>query len=113
MSSSAVEFVKPPKSLLRKVGKAISEYRLIREGDRILLGLSGGKDSLALLHLLHHFQRHAPIKFEFAAVTIDPQADTFDPSPLIPYMESLGIPYPVASTHLDVYKRQVLSSVMR
>ncbi len=91
--SSPHIFVKPPKSLLRAVGKAIGEYDLIREGDRILLGLSGGKDSLSLLHILHHFQRHAPVKFDFAAVTIDPQAGDFDPSPLIPYMESLGIPY--------------------
>ncbi|QLQ32838.1 MAG: tRNA 2-thiocytidine biosynthesis protein TtcA [Candidatus Thiothrix singaporensis] len=102
------EFV-TPKSLLRQVGKAIGEYRLIREGDRILLGLSGGKDSLALLHILNHFQRHAPIRFEFAAVTIDPQSDGFDPTPLIPYMEALGVPYhyvrepivKLAETHMD------------
>lgn len=102
-------FVKPPKSLLRQVGKAIGEYQLIRADDRILLGLSGGKDSLALLHLLRHFQRHAPIRFSFAAVTIDPQSESFDPSPLIPYMEQLGIPYhyvrepivSLAETHMD------------
>lgn len=102
-------FVKPPKSLLRQVGKAIGAYDLIREGDRILLGLSGGKDSLSLLHVLNHFQRHAPIRFEFAAVTIDPQSDSFDPSPLIPYLESLGITYhyirepivSLAESHMD------------
>ncbi len=102
-------FVMPPKSLLRQVGKAIGEYQLIHEGDRILLGLSGGKDSLSLLHILHHFQKHAPIKFEFAAVTIDPQSDSFDPSALIPYLASLGIPYyyvrepivSLAETHMD------------
>lgn len=102
-------FVKPPKSLLRQVGKAIGTYDLIRAGDRILLGLSGGKDSLSLLHVLNHFQRHAPIRFEFAAVTIDPQSDSFDPSPLIPYMETLGIPYhyirepivSLAESHMD------------
>lgn len=66
---------------------------MIHDGDRVLLGLSGGKDSLTLLHLLIHFQRHAPIRFEIGAVTVDPQAESFDPSPLIPYMESLGIPY--------------------
>lgn len=87
------EFIKPPKSLLRSVGRAIAEYQLIRDGDRILLGLSGGKDSLSLLHVLRHFQRHAPIKFEFGAVTIDPQTGTFDPSTLIPYMEDLGVDY--------------------
>lgn len=66
---------------------------MIREGDRILLGLSGGKDSLALLHILHHFQKHAPINFEFAAMTVDPMAGDFDPSPMIPYLKSLGLEY--------------------
>jgi len=102
-------FVKPPKTLLRSVGRAIADYDLIREGDRILLGLSGGKDSLSLLHILHHFQRHAPITFEFAAVTIDPQSDDFDPSPLIPYLEALGVEYhyvrepivDLAEAHMD------------
>lgn len=84
---------KPPKTLIRLTGKAISDYRMIREGDRVLLGLSGGKDSLTLLHLLRHFQRHAPIRFELGAVTVDPQSDQFDPSPLIPYMKALGVDY--------------------
>ncbi|HIO91264.1 MAG TPA: tRNA 2-thiocytidine biosynthesis protein TtcA [Leucothrix mucor] len=84
---------KAKKNILRQTGKALIDHQMINEGDRVLLGLSGGKDSLALLHLLIHFQRVAPIKFEIAAVTIDPQTGTFDPSPLIPYMKSLGIEY--------------------
>ena len=48
---------------------------------------------LTLLHLLHHFQRQAPVVFEIGAVTVDPQAGDFDPSPLIPYLEALGVPY--------------------
>ncbi len=86
-------FASPPKKLLRPAGRAIADFAMIREGDRILLGLSGGKDSLSLLHILAHFQRHAPIRFELGAVTIDPQSEDFDPSPLIPYLESLGIDY--------------------
>ena len=66
---------------------------MIREGDRVLLGLSGGKDSLTLLHVLHHFQRHAPIRFDIGVITVDPMAKDFDPSPLIPYIESLGLEY--------------------
>ena len=85
--------IKFPKPLLRQTGKALADFKMIRDGDRVLLGLSGGKDSLALLHLLTHFQRHAPIQFSIGAVTVDPQADSFDPSPLIPYMASLGIDY--------------------
>ena len=82
-----------PKHLKKHVGKAIGDYGMIKEGDKILLGLSGGKDSLSLLHLLIYFQRHAPINFEIAAMTVDPQSESFDPSPLIPYLKKLGIRY--------------------
>lgn len=58
------------KRLLRTVGRTNARYELIREGDKILLGLSGGKDSLSLAHLLKHMQRVAPFDFEFKAVTI-------------------------------------------
>lgn len=85
--------MKKNKPLLRSVGQALADFNMINDGDRILLGLSGGKDSLSLLHLLIHFQQHAPITFDIGAVTVDPQEDSFDPSPLIPYMESLGIEY--------------------
>ena len=87
------DWIKPNKRLLRQTGKALGDFEMIRDGDRILLGLSGGKDSLSLLHLLAHFKAHAPISFEIGAVTIDPQSGSFDPSPLIPYMQSLGIDY--------------------
>ena len=87
------EFKQPSKSLARLSGRAIGDFDMIRDGDRILLGLSGGKDSLTLLHVLHHFRRHAPVAFELGAVTVDPQAGDFDPSPLIPYLEALGVPY--------------------
>jgi tRNA(Ile)-lysidine synthase TilS/MesJ len=84
---------KPPKSLLRLVGEAIRDYDMIREGDRVLLGVSGGKDSLSLLQILIHLQRHAPIHFDVGAVTIDPQIPGFDPSGLKGYMADLGVPY--------------------
>jgi tRNA 2-thiocytidine biosynthesis protein TtcA len=83
----------PPKSLVRLTGKAIMDYQMIQPGDRILLGLSGGKDSLSLLQLLLHFQKRAPIRFELGAVTVDPQSEVYDPSTLIPYMAALGVPY--------------------
>ena len=66
---------------------------MIRDGDRVLLGLSGGKDSLSLLHVLLDLQRRAPVKFDLGACTVDPQSPDFDPSPLKPYMAGLGIPY--------------------
>ena len=83
----------PPKSILRKVGRAIADFDMIRDGDRILLGVSGGKDSLALLHVLRHLRRYAPVRFELAAITVDPEVEGFDPEALKPYYEALGIPY--------------------
>ncbi len=58
------------KRLLRIAGRTNARYNLIKEGDKILLGLSGGKDSLSLAHILKHMQRVAPFDFEFKAVTI-------------------------------------------
>ena len=59
----------------------------------LVLGLSGGKDSLTLLYALLDLQKRAPVKFTLACVTIDPQTASFDPSPLIPYLENLGVTY--------------------
>jgi tRNA 2-thiocytidine biosynthesis protein TtcA len=87
------EQINPPRSLISAAGRAIGDYAMIRNGDRVLLGLSGGKDSLSLLHVLLHLQKKAPVKFELAACTVDPQSDQFDPSSLKPYMESLGVKY--------------------
>ncbi|MCU7798677.1 MAG: tRNA 2-thiocytidine biosynthesis protein TtcA [gamma proteobacterium symbiont of Lucinoma myriamae] len=86
-------YLKPPKRLMRHVGRAIADFKMINEGDRILLGVSGGKDSLSLLLILHHLKQYAPIKFELGAVTVDPQIEGFDPSPLKDYLASLGVPY--------------------
>ncbi|MFK5880754.1 MAG: ATP-binding protein [Sulfurospirillum sp.] len=62
--------IKLSKKLLRITGRTNARYNLIKEGDRVLLGLSGGKDSLTLAHILRHIQRVAPFKFEFQAITI-------------------------------------------
>lgn len=85
--------LKPPKSLLRKVGKAIADYGMIRDGDRILLGVSGGKDSLSLLHILKYLQGYAPVRFDLAVLTVDPQIPGFDPEPLTTYYDALGVPW--------------------
>jgi tRNA 2-thiocytidine biosynthesis protein TtcA len=78
---------------MRPVGRAIADFDMIRDGDRVLLGLSGGKDSLSLLHILSQLQRHAPIGFDLGVVTVDPLVDGFDPARLQPYVEGLGIPF--------------------
>lgn len=92
-SSPRPQLAKPPKSLLRKVGRAISDFDMIRDGDRILLGVSGGKDSLSLLHVLAHLQTYAPVRFELGAITVDPEIEGFDPSRLQAYVRGLGLPH--------------------
>ncbi|RLN50300.1 hypothetical protein BBJ29_008522 [Phytophthora kernoviae] len=86
-------FPTPPKKLMRWVGQAMMQWDMIQDGDRLLLGVSGGKDSLSLLHVLLHFQKRAPVRFELACATVDPQTASFDPSPLKEYMRALGVPY--------------------
>ena len=87
-------FAVPPNKLLRLVTKAVTDWNMISPGDRLLLGLSGGKDSLAMLHLLSALKRRFPPGFfEFSCCTIDPMSDAFNPRPLISYVESLGIQY--------------------
>jgi len=81
----------PPKSLLRKVGRAIADYQMIRDGDRLLLGVSGGKDSLALLQVLMHLKTYAPVKFELGVITVDPEVEGFDPKHLTDYYTALGV----------------------
>jgi len=62
--------VKLSKKIMSKLGKTNAEFTLIEEGDKILVGLSGGKDSLTMIHAMKEQQRRAPFKFEFIAVTI-------------------------------------------
>jgi tRNA(Ile)-lysidine synthase TilS/MesJ len=85
--------IKPPKSLLRKVGRAIATFDMIRHDDRILLGVSGGKDSLSLLHILQHLRSYAPVRFELGVITVDPEVEGFDPAALKPYYDEFGVPY--------------------
>lgn len=85
--------IKPPRTLLSLAGKAIADYAMVRPGDRVLLGLSGGKDSLSLLHVLLHLKAKSPVKFELAAATVDPQSPEYHPEPLKSRMAELGVPY--------------------
>ena len=98
-------FPKPPKSLLRQVGRAIADFGMIRDGDRILLGVSGGKDSLSLLMILRHLQTYAPVRFALAALTVDPQVPGFDPSHLPDFYARLGL--------IGYYERQPLMEQAR
>jgi len=72
----------PPKALLRRVGRAIADFDMIRPGDRILVAVSDGKDSLSLLQILRHLRSYAPVRFELAVLTVDPLVPGFEPGPL-------------------------------
>jgi tRNA 2-thiocytidine biosynthesis protein TtcA len=85
--------ITPPKTLLRAAGQALRDFDMIREGDRLLLALSGGKDSMSLLHVLLALQHKSPVQFELAAATVDPCIDGFDPGFLKDYVPAFGIPY--------------------
>jgi selenocysteine lyase/cysteine desulfurase/tRNA(Ile)-lysidine synthase TilS/MesJ len=82
-----------PKKLIKKVLAAVNDYDMIHDNDKIIVCISGGKDSLTMLHLLRHIQKVSAKKFKIAAATVDPQVPEYNPSPLKEYMEYLGIPY--------------------
>jgi len=92
-ANRAAHWATPGRGLQKQVSRAVMHYRMLHHGDRVLLGLSGGKDSLSLLHILRHIQRRAPIDFSIAAVTVDPMVPGFDPSPLGDYLAELGVPF--------------------
>src|SRR5436189_5410961 len=78
------------KRLLRDVGRAIADFRLIEPGDRILVGISGGKDSFTLLHLLQQLQRSAPVEFSLLACNLDQGHPGFPSARLEAFLRGTG-----------------------
>lgn len=84
--------------LRHKVGKAVADFNLISQGDRVCVALSGGKDSLLMLLLLHELQQRAPISYQLLPVTIDAGFDRFDTDAIAAFVEDIGLELQVEQT---------------
>ncbi len=87
------EFNKLRKRLRRNVGNAIVDFNMIEEGDRLMVCVSGGKDSYAMLDILLHLRDSAPVNFEVIAVNLDQKQPGFPADVLPAYLEQRNIPY--------------------
>ncbi|MGH8222314.1 MAG: tRNA 2-thiocytidine(32) synthetase TtcA [Woeseiaceae bacterium] len=90
------------KRLRRKAGEAIADYHMLADGDRVMVCLSGGKDSYTLLDVLMGLQRVAPRRFELVAVNLDQKQPGFPADVLPAYLERLGVEYRIVTE--DTYR---------
>ncbi len=90
---SKTEANKLHKRLRRDVGQAIADYNMIEAGDKVMVCLSGGKDSFVMLDILLHLQKTAPVDFEILAVNLDQKQPGFPEHVLPEYLASIGVPF--------------------
>jgi tRNA 2-thiocytidine biosynthesis protein TtcA len=92
-NKAAFEANKLAKWLRRATGQAIADYHMIEDGDKVMVCLSGGKDSFGLLDVLLYLREHAPIRFDVVAVNLDQKQPGFPADVLPGYLTGLGIPF--------------------
>ncbi len=96
------------KRLRRQAGQAIADFDMIREGDRVMVCLSGGKDSYALLDVLMHLRERAPVHFDIVAVNLDQKQPGYPEQVLPEYLTALGVPFRItAQDTYSVVKRVI------
>jgi tRNA 2-thiocytidine biosynthesis protein TtcA len=98
---SAFEANKLAKHLRRDVGQAIADFNMIEAGDKVMVCLSGGKDSFGLLDILLFLREHAPIDFDIVAVNLDQKQPGFPADVLPEYLRGIGVPFHIE--HEDTY----------
>ncbi|MFT6218651.1 MAG: tRNA 2-thiocytidine biosynthesis protein TtcA [Cycloclasticus pugetii] len=95
LDKTKTRYNKLQKRLRREMGQAIADYNMVEDGDRIMVCLSGGKDSYTMLDILLNLRNSAPINFEILAVNLDQKQPGFPEHVLPEYLQSIGVPYHV------------------